>query len=80
MRVDDARLTDANHLYFEQRSELLQFSCNVSNPDRAMMRRPLCIPALHKFPDAERKTVAAVRVSNLKNGSGYRLPFCNDKF
>ena len=46
---------------------------------RAMVRRPGCVPGIHKACCAQRKTIAAVGISYLQNRPRNGLTFCDDE-
>jgi hypothetical protein len=60
----------------EQGGEFPEFARDVANSDRAMVRRAVSIPIIHKSTRADGKAITAVRVADFENWTRNRLPFC----
>src|ERR1035438_5630713 len=68
-------LTNLGEPKVHQGRNLSQLSSQASYSDGAVVGWTARIPSLHESPSSKGKSVSAVGVSNLQNGTGNTLPF-----
>ena len=57
----------------QQLAELVNLVRDVPHTDRAMMRRAVRVPIIHKSPRTGAEAITAVRVANLQDRAGHRF-------
>ena len=63
--------TNSCHLHTQQAAKFFNLRRDVPDAHRAMVRRAVRVPVVHKLPRADAEAVSAVGVADFQNRAGY---------